>query len=267
MSRPMWSGSRSATRPRKATSGAAAKAPADGYTILSVSPAIAIAPSVYPDLPYDNARDFAPISMLTKQAYLLVVHPAAPYKNLQGYIEYARTHPGELNWSSSGAGSATHLPGELLHYLTKTKVTFVHYKTGSQRLVDLMAGRVHVTMASFSNVMGSIKAGKLRALAVTTDKRVPIWADLPTIHEQGVAGYDFSSWAGLLAPARTPSAIIGRLNMLFSTAGKDPAVIKNLETDGRIMVSSSPEQFRQHIATETERWRRLIKETGLQVEP
>ncbi len=242
-----------------------ARSAADGYTILSVSPAIAITPSVYPDLPYDNIKDFAPISLLSKQAFLLVVNSSMPYKNVAEYIAYAKAHPGELNWSSSGAGSATHLPGEFLHYLTKTKVTFVHYKTGSQRLIDLMAGRVHVSMASFPNAMEHIKAGRMRALAVTTNKRVPDWPEMPTIEEQGVPGYDFSSWLGLLAPARTPQAIIDKLYGWFLSASKDPNVSKP-KADGNILVGSTPEELRQHLVRETEQWRKLIRETGMKVE-
>ena len=244
---------------------AAARAAPDGYTILSVSPAIAITPSVYPNLPYDTIKDFAPISLLSKQAFLLVVNPSLPYKTLPEYIAYARAHPGEINWSSSGAGSATHLPGEYLHYLTKTRVTFVHYKTGSQRLMDLMGGRVHVSMASFPNAMEHIKAGKMRALGVTTNKRVPDWPEMPTIDEQGVTGYDFSSWLGLLAPARTPIAVIARLNMLFVNASDDP-MVKKPKADGNILVASTPEEFRQHIVAETNLWRKLVNEAGVKLD-
>ena len=243
----------------------AAKAPPDGYTILSVSPAISITPSVYPDLPYDPVKDLAPITLLSKQAFLLVVHPSAPYKTVSEYIAYARAHPDELNWGTSGAGSATHLPGEFLHFLTRTRVTYIHYKTGSQRLVDLLAGRLQVSMASFSNAMPHIKVGKMRAIGVTTNKRVPDWADMPTIEEQGVPGYDFSSWLGILAPGRTPPAIINKLNAYFVNANKDPNV-KKFEIDGNILVGSTPDQLRQLIVTEMERWRRLIKETGMKME-
>ncbi|MBI4191588.1 MAG: tripartite tricarboxylate transporter substrate binding protein [Betaproteobacteria bacterium] len=242
-----------------------AQAAPDGYTIVSASPAFVMTPSVYPDLPYDNVKDFAPISLLSEQAWLLVVPASSPYKTVSEYIAYAKAHPGELNWSSSGKGSATHLPGEFLHYLTKTKVTFVHYKTGPQRLLDLISGRVQVTMASFANVMGHIKAGRMRALGVTTDKRVSDWPEMPTIEEQGVPGYNFSSWIGLLAPARTPPAIINKLNAMFVNAYNDPNVRKIREA-GDIFVGSTPEEFRRRIVTETDQWRKLIKETGMKVE-
>lgn len=242
-----------------------AKAAPDGYNILSVSPAIAITPSVYADLPYDPARDLAPIVLLSRQAFLLVVNAAAPYKTVQEYMAYARANPGALNWGTSGAGSATHLPGEFLHSLTKTQVTYIHYKTGAQRIVDLLAGRVQVTMSSFSNATPHIKSGKMRALAVTTNRRVPDAPDMPTIEEEGVPGYDFSSWLGILAPARTPPAVISRLNTLFNNANKDP-LVKKTEFDGNVLAGGTPEQLRQLMATETERWRKLIKETGMKLD-
>ena len=244
---------------------AVARAAPDGYTILSASPAFVMTPSMYSDLPYDNVKDFAPITLLSKEALLLIVNPSSPYKTLSEYIAYAKAHPGELNWSTSGKGSATHLPGELLHYLTKSKVTFVHYKTGPQRLLDLIAGQVQVTMSSFVNVMGHINAGKMRALAVTTRERVPDWPEIPTIEEQGVSGYDFSMWLGLFAPARTPPAIISKLNAMFVNASRDPNIRKP-KLDGNILVGSTPEAFRQRIVTETDLWRKLIKEIGIKVE-
>ena len=242
-----------------------AQAAPDGYTIVSASPAFVMTPSVYPSLPYDNVKDFAPISLLSEQAWLLVVPTSTPYKNVPEYIAYARAHPGELNWSSSGKGSATHLPGEFLHYLTKTKVTFVHYKTGPQRLLDLASGRVQVTMASFANVASQIEAGKVRAIAVTTSKRAPDWPDLQTIEEQGVKGYDFSSWLGLFTPARTPPEVINKLNAMFVNAYKDPNVRKIREA-GDIFVGASPEEFRRRVVSETGRWQKLVKESGIEMD-
>ena len=243
-----------------------ARAAPDGYTILSASPAFVMTPSMYPDLPYDNIKDFAPITLLNKEAMLLVVNASVPYRTLPEYIAYAKGHPGEINWSTSGKGSATHLPGEFLHSLTRTKVTIVHYKTGPQRLLDLISGQVQVTMASFANAMQQIKAGKLRALAVSTKERVPNWPDIPTIEEQGVPGYDFSMWLGLLAPAHTPPAIISKLNAIFVNASHEPSVRKS-RTDGNILVGSTPEEFRRIIVAETDRWAKLMKETGTKTEP
>ena len=246
--------------------GYVAKAAPDGYTLLAASSTVAIAPSVYPNLPYDNQRDFAPVSLLTKHVYLLVVNPNSPYRTAAEYIAAARARPGELNFGTAGLGGGTHLPGELLHYLTKTKVTFVHYKTPPQRVLDLVAGRIDAAVGSFPLLMPQVRAGKLRAVAVTSNQRVQLTSDIPTLEEQGVPGYDFSSWVGLIAPARTPPAIVNKLNSLFVAAAKDPGVFKKLEADGTIAVAGSPEQFRQFIAAETERWRRLFADTGLKLE-
>ena len=243
-----------------------AKAPPDGYTLLQVNSAFSIAPSVYPNLPYDNVKDFAPILITTKDAFILVIDPAAPYKSLPEYITHARTHPGELNFGTGGLGGSSHLPGELLHFLTKTKATFIHYKSPPQRLVDMMAGRVQSAVATYGLAIGYIKSGKLRAIGVTSGQRLPNWPDMPTIAEQGVPGYEASAWGGLVAPARTPAPVVARLNSLFTGALRDPAIVKKLEGDGTLIVASTPEQFGQFIVTENERWRRLIKETGLKLE-
>ena len=243
-----------------------AKATPDGYTLLAVSSAFAITPSVYPNLPYDNNRDFAPVSLLTKHVYLLVVNPNSPFRNAADYVAAARARPGELNFGTAGIGGATHLPGELLHYLTKTRVTFVHYKTPPQRVLDLVAGRIDAAMGSFTLMLPQVRTGKLRAAGVSSNQRVPLLADLPTLEEQGAPGYDFSSWVGLIAPAKTPPAVVSRLNALFAAAARDPEVFKKLEADGTIAVAGSPEQFRQFIAVETERWRKLFADTGLRLE-
>lgn len=242
------------------------KAAPDGYTLLQVNSAYSIAPSVYPNLPYDNVRDFAPILLTTKDAFILVVSPGAPYKTVAEYVAYAREHPRELNFGTGGLGGSSHLPGEMLHFLSNTKATFIHYKSPPQRLIDLMAGRVQSAVATFGLAMGYIKSGKLRAIGVTSSQRIPVWTEMPTVAEQGVPGFDASAWGGLVAPARTPPAIINKVNALFVAALKDPVVAKKLEADGTIIVGSTPEQFAQHIVAENERWRRLIRETGLKLE-
>ncbi len=164
--------------------GYVARAAPDGYTLLAVNAPFVISPAIYPDLPYDNVRDFAPIAMLTKQFFHLTVHPSAPYRNVKEFIDYARSHPGELNFGTSGLGGATHLPGELLHYLTRTRVTFVHYKQPSQRMLDLMAGRLQATFVAFPTGVPLIKSGKIRAIGVTSLQRSPGFPDVPTIAEE-----------------------------------------------------------------------------------
>ena len=243
-----------------------AKSKPDGYTLLSTNAAFVITPSIYPDLSYDNVKDFAPITMLDTHVYVLLVHPSAPFRSVRDYIAYARRNPEELNFSTTGVGGVTHLAGALLHYMTRTKVTFVHYKAPNQRILDLMSGRVNATITAPLNAMPLMNAGKLRGIGITSSVRIPLLPDLPTVAEQGVPGYEFGSWGGILAPARTPSVVIGRLNAMFVQAVKDPEIVRKLESDGTIMVGNRPEQFRQHIVLETDRWRKLIKATGMKID-
>jgi len=243
-----------------------AKSKPDGYTLLSTNAAFVITPSIYPDLPYNNVRDFAPITMLDTHVYVFLVHPSAPFRNMKEYVAYARSHPEELNFSTTGIGGVTHLAGALLHYMTKTRVTFVHYKAPSQRLVDLMSGRVSASITAPLNAMPLVKAGKLHAIGITSQQRIALVPELPTVAEQGVSGYEFGSWGGLLAPARTPAAVVGKLNTMFVQAVKDPGVARKLESDGTIMVGSTPEYFQKYIAFDTDRWRKLIKATGMKIE-
>ena len=243
-----------------------AKARPDGYTLLVPSAAFAMGGAIYPNLPYDNIRDFEPITLLVKHVFLFLVHPSSPFKSMRDYIAYARTHPGELNFSTSGLGGVTHLCGELLHYMTKTNATFVHYKVSSQRLVDVTAGRVHASITAPVSALPMIKAGRLRALGITSAERIALLPDMPTIAEQGVPGFEYSSWVGLAAPARTPPAIINTLNEMWVQAVKDPGVIKKLEGDGTIMVGNTPAQFREFIVSETKRWHTVIKATGVKIE-
>ena len=243
-----------------------AKAKPDGYTILVPSAAFTIGPSVYPDLPYDNVRDFAPITLLVKHVFLLLVQPSSPFASVRDYITYARTHPGELNFSTAGIGGVAHMCGELLHYLSGTKVTFVHYKVVGQRLLDITAGRVHASITAPVSALPLIKAGKLRAIGITSARRIGLLPDMPTIAEQGVPEFEFSSWLGLAAPARAPPAIINALNAMWVQAVRDPNIVSKLAGDGTIMVGDSPDEFRKLIVSETNRWRTVIKATGLTVD-
>ena len=146
-----------------------ARANPDGYTILVQNSGFTITPFVYKDLPYDYVKDFAPVTLLMKRAFIFVAHPSAPFRNAAEYIAYARAHPGELNYGTSGVGSSTHLPGAMLHLMTGTQVTFVHYKKSAERLTDLMAGRTHAAAVTYATGMQSVRTGKLRSLGVTTD--------------------------------------------------------------------------------------------------
>jgi tripartite-type tricarboxylate transporter receptor subunit TctC len=181
-------------------------------------------------------------------------------------MDYVRAHPGEINWSTAGLGNSSHMPGALLHSMSGTQVTFIHYKQSSQRLVDLMAGRVQVTAVTPVAGLGYVRAGKLRVLGVTSAVRSPAFPDIPTIAEQAVPGYEFVSWVGLAAPGKTPPAIVNRLNALFVAAGRDPNVVKKIEADGTISVNNSPVEFRDFIRLELDRWGKVIREGNIKAE-
>ena len=249
------------------STGYVAKARPDGYTMLATNASFAIASAAFTDLPYDNIRDFTPITLLDKHPYLLLVNAASPFKSVSDYVAYARANPEKLNYSTSGAGSVTHLSGALLHTMSNTKVTYIHFKSAAQRILDVVAGRIDASMTAPITAVPLMNAGKLRAIGITTDHRIPLLPDLPTIAEQGVPGFEFTSWIGTFAPAGVPAPVLNRLNQIWVATTKDPKVIKKLEADGTIAVAGPPEQFRQFIAVETERWRKLFADTGLKLEP
>jgi tripartite-type tricarboxylate transporter receptor subunit TctC len=244
----------------------AAKAAPDGYLFHGATSSLVTTPHMHDKLAYDVMRDFAPVTLMTKHIFLLVVHPSAPFRNAKDYMDYVRAHPGEMNWSTGGIGNSAHMPGALLHSMSKTQVTFVHYKQASQRLIDLMAGRVHVTAVTPVTGMANVKAGKLRALGVTSLTRSPAFPDIPTVAEQAVPGYEFVSWVGLVAPAKTQPAIIDKVNALFVAAGKDPNVMKKIEADGTIAVNNSPAEFRKFMGEELSRWGKVIREGKIKAE-
>jgi tripartite-type tricarboxylate transporter receptor subunit TctC len=240
----------------------AAKAAPDGYTVLFVSANYSLVPIAVKDLPYDPTKVFAPVSLLSKRSALMVVHPSLPAKNVKEYIALARARPGEINFATGGPGGIQHLTGAWLNSLTKTKTTFIHYKSSALMVPDMLAGRSHITPMSFPLGLPLVKSGKLRALGVASLERNPLMPDLPTFAEQGVPGFEYSTWLGLVAPAQTPAAIISKLNDELVKVARSPDVAQKLGDETRL-IGSTPEQFRQHIATETERWRKLVKEAGI----
>ena len=241
-----------------------AKSRPDGYTLLAPNTAFTIAPAVYSDLTYDVTRDFSPISLLMQKAYLLVVHNSLPFRNVKEYLSYTRFNPDELNFATSGAGSSTHLPGALLHHMTKTKVTFIHYKKSSERVSDTLGGRTGALVGTYATLVTHFKSGRLRPLGVTTTKRISSAPDLPTIAET-VPGFEYSSWTGMLAPAKTAPELVTKMNRIWTESLKDPMVAKKLEADGTIIVASSPQDFQKFINADSAKWKSLIKATGIKV--
>ena len=245
---------------------AVAASPADGYTLLAVTGGYTITPSIYPNLPYDAVRDFAPISLVVQAPFLLLVHPSLPVKTVKELLALAKAKPGALTYGSAGHGSSTHLAFELFRITAHVDITHVPYKGSGPALVDTMAGEVHMLIANVLSSLQYAKAGKLRALGVTSATRSAALPELPTVAEAGVPGYESTTWHGWLAPAGTPATIVAKLNAELARSVKSADVMSRLTPDGAEAVGSSPEQFRQYLVTEIARWRKVIKESGIKAE-
>jgi tripartite-type tricarboxylate transporter receptor subunit TctC len=243
-----------------------AKSPPDGYTLLGVAGGYTITPAVYSKLPYDPVKDLAPISLVAQAPFLLVTHPSLPVTTVKDLLALARSKPGMLDCASAGHGTSTHMAFELLRTLTGVKITHVPYKGTGQALVDAMAGQVHMLFGNVLSLLPHVRAGRLRALGVTTAKRSTVLPDLPTLAESGVPGYENSTWHGWLAPAGTPPAILNRLNAELVKSARAPDVVERLAPDGGEPVGSTPEQFARYIVTDMARWSKLVKETGIRFE-
>jgi tripartite-type tricarboxylate transporter receptor subunit TctC len=244
----------------------AAKSPPDGHTVLLVTVTNAIGATLYTRLNYDLARDFAAITQLATTPHVLVVHPSVPVKTVKEFTAFTRARPGELTYSSSGNGSMAHLAGELYSSLTGTKMVHVPYKGGGPSMTALVGGEVSVCFATMPSAVGFVRAGKLRGIAVTTEKRSPSMPDLPTIAETGVKGYEGGSWYGVSAPTGTSKEIIARLHAEAVKVMALPDVKDRLFNAGFEVVTSNPEQFAAFTRSEIQKWGKLVKATGLKVE-
>jgi tripartite-type tricarboxylate transporter receptor subunit TctC len=243
-----------------------AKAPRDGYTLLGVTSGYTITPAVYARLPYDPVRDFTPLSLVAQAPFVLVVHPSLPVKSVRELLALAKARPGALDCASAGLGSSTHMAFELFRTAARATITHIPYKGTGPALVDLMAGQVHMLFGNVLSSLAHAKAGRLRALAVTTARRSRALPDLPTVAESGVAGYETSTWHGWLAPAGTPPAIVSRLNAELVRSARATEVVERLASDGGEAVGSTQDEFARHIALELARWRKVVKEAGVRVE-
>ena len=245
---------------------AVVKANADGYTLLQAATSHATNPAMHARLPYDSLRDFAPISLLSQQPNIFVVHPALPVTNIQSLIAYVKSRPGQLNFASSGTGGSQHLAGELLKGMTGIDMVHVPYKGSPPALVDLLAGRVPIMSSTMPPVLPHIRSGKVRALAVTSVKRSGAVPDIPTVAESGVPGYEAIAWQGLLAPAGTPRPVVNRINAEFVNVLKRPEIVAKLNEQGYETVASTPEWFASYTKSEIAKWSRVIKAAGLKGE-
>jgi tripartite-type tricarboxylate transporter receptor subunit TctC len=245
----------------------AAKSPADGYTLfLGGVGSHAINPNLIDKLPYDPIRDFAPVALLAQAPLVLAVHPSVPARTLAEFVAYARKNPGKLNFASNGNGSSSQLAAVMFASMAGIEMVHVPYKGLAPALADLLSGQVQLMFSSVVAILPHIRAGKLRALAVTGKKRLAQLPDAPTIAESGFPGYEASSWYGILAPAGTPREIVTKLNAELAKALEQPEVRNSLLAEGAEPAGGSPEAFAAHIRAEKERLGKVIRDAKIRLE-
>jgi tripartite-type tricarboxylate transporter receptor subunit TctC len=246
---------------------AVAKAPADGYTlVLGQTSNLAINPSLYAKLPYDPQKDLAPIVLVANAPLVMVTSAGSPFKTLADAVKAAKEKPGRVNFASPGNGTVAHLTSELFQKAADVKMQHVPYKGAAQALTDIISGNVDLYMSSVPTLLGQIKQGKLRPLAVTSAKRVNDLPDVPTINESGYKGFDAGTWFGLLAPAATPKDVVSKLNAEFNKALQQADLRKKLGDEGAEPLGGTSEQFAALIKDDMVRWGKVVKESGAKVD-
>jgi tripartite-type tricarboxylate transporter receptor subunit TctC len=244
-----------------------AKAPPDGYTLeMGTVGTHAINASLYSKMPYDHVKDFVPVILVAGVPNVLVVNPSVPVNSVQELIAYAKANPGKLNFASSGSGTSIHLSGELFKVMAGVQMTHVPYKGSAPALQDLIGGQVQLMFDNLPPSLPQIKAGKLRALGVTSATRAPALPDTPTIAESGLPGFEASSWFGILAPAGTSPAIVAKLNAEIAKWLASPEAKEKLAAVGANIAGGTPEDFARHIQAETAKWAKVVKESGAKVD-
>ena len=244
----------------------AAHAPADGSTFFLATIAHAIAPGLYKSLPYDFIQDFEPVALVATTPNVLIVNPSVPAKNVPELIAYIKAHPGKVNFGSAGPGSTEHLAGELFRSLTGTQIEHVPYKGGAPMMNDLIAGQIQMALETSPSAYPHVKAGQVRALAVTSAQRSPAYPGVPTLAEAGVKGYEMITWFALMAPRGTPAPIVQRMDSELQKALKLPDVQAKFAEQGVTAGNMGPAQLAGFIKSETAKWGRIVKASGAKVE-
>lgn len=246
---------------------AAAKSPADGYTIFLAGVAThGINPNLRKKLSYDPVKDFDAVSLIASSPLLVVVHPSLPVKSVKQLVALAKAQPGRINYASNGAGGSSHMAVELFKMMTGTNLVHIPYKGLAPALTELLSGEVQVMFSSAVAMLPQVKTGKLRAVAMTGAKRSPAIPDIPTVAEAGVPGYETGSWYGIVSPAGTPKPAIDRLSREVIAIIHTPDMTKRLEDEAIIPVGSTPGEFSAHIQQELARWAKVIRQSGIQLE-
>ena len=241
----------------------AAKSAPDGYTLLLCSTgAMAINPGLLPAMPYDAVRDFAPITLVVTIPYLLLVQPAFPAQSVKDVVAYAKARPGQLNYGSAGTGTTSHLAMELFRSMAGINIVHVPYKGSALAATDLVGGQLQLLFDAPPSSLPFVRSGKLRALGISSARRTPLLPDMPTISEAGVPGYEVLTWSGICAPARTPHAIIARLNEAIVKGVSSRETRDKFSALGADVVADTPESYGRFIVSELAKWSRVIKESG-----
>jgi tripartite-type tricarboxylate transporter receptor subunit TctC len=243
-----------------------AKAPADGYTLLMAISNHVIAPSVYLKVPYDTIGDFAPVGMVGTSPFLVLANNDLPAKNLQEFIALAKSKPGALNFATPGVGSIQHLSNELLNSMSGMKMVHVPYKGGVPALIDTISGQAAVTFVTPAQALPQVKAGKVRALGISSAKRSPVLPDVPTVAEAGVPGFEAVVWFSVIAPAKTPRPVISRMNAEIARMAGTPEVRERMATLGVDPASSTPEQLGETMRNDLRKWADVVKQAGIKPE-
>jgi tripartite-type tricarboxylate transporter receptor subunit TctC len=241
-----------------------AKAAPDGYTLLQANIASnAIAVSLYAKVPYDQLRDFAPITRIGMTPNVIMVHPSTPFRTVRQMVDYAKANPGKLSYSASLPGTSPHLTIELLKLQLKFDVVYIPYKLGAQAVTDTIGGQVPINISNAPLSTAPVQSGRLRALAVTSAQRLALLPDVPTMQESGVSNFEVTSWYGLMAPAATPAAILDKINADMHTALRAPEVEKRMLEVSMPPAPTTRQEFDQFVRSEVARWGRVIKEAGI----
>jgi tripartite-type tricarboxylate transporter receptor subunit TctC len=240
----------------------AAKAPADGHSMLVSSSAIAFSPSLYKDLTFDIRRDFKPVSLLARQPSLLVVAQGVKADTVTQLVELARSRPGKLTFGSAGVGSATHLGGELLKSMSRTDLMHVPYKSAGLAMTALLGGEIDVLVTNMATVLPHVRSGRVRSLGITSLGRSPLAPDVPTLAENGLPGFEYDTWYAMLLPASAPAAVAGKLHRETAAVMQTAKVRQQLTGQGIEIVMSPPQAFAEFLAAEIDKWRAVIRLAG-----
>ncbi len=243
-----------------------ARSPGDGYTLVLQSLPMVVNPVVLGKMPYDYEKDLSPVTLIVTSPYLFVVHPSVPARSVKELIATARAQPGKVTYSSAGNASNLHIAVEYFNVLAGVKMLHIPYKGGGPALTAVLGGEADLSVLAVSAVMPYVSAGRMRALGITSPKRMATLPQIPTIAESGVPGYEFAAWAGVLAPSSTSAALINTVNGVIVKAARAPDIVERFTRDATEVAANSPAEFRTFIQAEAKRWARVVRESGMKAE-